>query len=56
LQRRIGQHFSAFVAYQFNDMSVGQCSAVNPNVCGYSAMRHTGQIGLNWHPKPIRLD
>ncbi|HET8826376.1 MAG TPA: hypothetical protein VFM77_14655 [Terriglobales bacterium] len=56
LQRQLGQQFSAFVSYQFNDMGVGQCTGPGTGVCGLSSMRHTGQIGINWHPRPIRLD
>lgn len=56
LQRQLGQHFSAFVSYQFNDTGIGSCSTKNTSVCGLSAMRHTGQVGINWHPRPIRLD
>lgn len=57
LQRQLGQHFSVFASYQFNDLGVGACTGTGSSkVCGGTATRHTGQIGLNWHPKPIRLD
>lgn len=57
LQRQLGQHFSAFVSYQFNDMGIGSCSGTGTSgVCGVTTTRHTGQIGINWHPRPIRLD
>ena len=56
LQRQLGQQFSAFIGYQFNDMGIAQCSTPNTAVCGLSATRHTGMIGINWHPRPIRLD
>jgi len=57
LQRQLGQHFSAFASYQFNDMGIGSCTGSGPSaVCGLTTTRHTGQIGINWHPRPIRLD
>jgi hypothetical protein len=56
LRRQLSPHFSAFVAYQFNEIGIGQCSTPSSSVCGFATIRHTGQIGLNWHPKPIRLD
>ena len=56
LQRQLGQHFSAFVNYQFNDIGFGSCTTTAGGVCGSSATRHTGSVGINWHPKPIRLD
>lgn len=56
LQRQLGEHFGVFVSYQFNDTGIGSCTANGPTVCGLTATRHTGQIGINWHPRPIRLD
>jgi len=57
LQRQLGPQFSVFVSYQFNDMGIGQCTGTGASaVCGLSALRHTGQVGINWHPRPIRLD
>jgi hypothetical protein len=56
LQRQLGPEFSVFVSYQFNDLGVGQCSTTNTSICGLTAKRHTGQFGINWHPRPIRLD
>ena len=56
LQRQLGQQFNVFVSYQFNDLGLGQCGATNTSLCGVTAKRHTGQIGINWHPRPIRLD
>jgi hypothetical protein len=55
LQRQLGQQFSVVVSYQFNDFGMGQC-ATNTSVCGLRAERHTGMVGINWHPRPIRLD
>jgi hypothetical protein len=54
LQRQLGQQFSAFVSYQFNDMGLRQCAPTV--ICGGTSTRHTGQVGINWHPRPIRLD
>jgi hypothetical protein len=56
LQRRLGQQFSFFVSYQFNDMGLSQCTTGPTSVCSGTSTRHTGQVGINWHPKPIRLD
>ena len=57
LQRQLSEHFSAFVSYQFNDMGIGKCSGVPiTSGCGLGLTRHTGMIGINWHPRPIRLD
>jgi hypothetical protein len=56
LQRQLGEHFGAFVSYQFNDTGIGQCTSSSSSVCGFAARRHTGMVGINWHSRPIRLD
>ena len=56
LQRQLGPHFSAFASYQFNDLGFGFCPTGSSTTCGVNTIRHTGMIGLNWHPRPIRLD
>ena len=65
LRRQIGRDFSAYVGYQFNEFYFG-CGAVPvPSVpssvppslaCGNRSQRHVGTVGLDWHPRPIRLD
>ena len=56
LRRRLGQHFGAFVNYQFSDLGFGSCAVAAGSVCGQSSQRHTGMIGIDWHPRPYRLD
>lgn len=56
LQRQFGPHFNAFASYQFNDLGFASCFTGVSNTCGTSTTRHTGMVGINWHPKPIRLD
>jgi hypothetical protein len=51
----LGMQFSAFVSYQFNDMGLGACPT-STSVCAMTTTRHTGTVGINWHPRPIRLD
>jgi hypothetical protein len=58
LRRQLSEHFDAFASYQFNSFGSGSCvnSATNNSVCGQGIQRHTGSIGIDWHPRPIRLD
>jgi hypothetical protein len=56
LQRQLGPHFTAFASYQFNDLGFASCFAGGSTTCGVKSTRHTGMIGFNWHPKPMRLD
>lgn len=56
LRRQIGQHFGAFMSYQFNDFGTGNCTTAGGPLCGQTIQQHTGTIGIDWHPRPIRLD
>lgn len=58
LSRRLGQHFSAFLSYQYDRFGSSGCSTASGShtVCGGYAPRNTGSIGIDWHPHVIRLD
>jgi hypothetical protein len=58
LRRQIGQHFGAFMTYQFNNFGSSSCtSSSGANaLCGQTVQYHVGSIGIDWHPRPIRLD
>jgi hypothetical protein len=58
MRRQLSEHFDAFASYQFNEFSAQSCTttAVNTSVCGQTSGRHTGVIGIDWRPRPIRLD
>ena len=57
LRRQLGRHFGAFASYQYGsiDFSSGLCTTSTPN-CSRVSARHVGLIGLDWTPRPIRLD
>jgi hypothetical protein len=52
VHRQLGHHFDAFASYQLSTSGIGSCTA--GSVCG--SHEHIGNLGLNWHPDPIRLD
>lgn len=58
LRRQLSRQFDAFATYQFNSFGSGACvsSATNRNACGRELNRSTGAIGIDWRPRPIRLD
>ncbi|MFZ0418154.1 MAG: hypothetical protein WAM04_08605 [Candidatus Sulfotelmatobacter sp.] len=62
LHRQFGRSLRGFVSYQFNDLAFdtscplvanGSSSTVS---CSNMAQRQVGSIGLDWTPRPIRLD
>jgi hypothetical protein len=55
-QRQLGPHFSLFFSYQFDELFFNSSLCSNGGSCGQSSQRHVASIGLDWHPRPIRLD
>jgi hypothetical protein len=64
LHRQFGRNLRGFVSYQFNDMSFDSSCPLPANVlnstgtvgCSNRSYRQVGSIGLDWTPRPIRLD
>ena len=62
LHRQFGRSLRGFVSYQFNELAFDtSCPlATMPGTatasCGNMSQRHVGSIGLDWTPRPIRLN
>jgi hypothetical protein len=59
LHRMFGRTLHAFASYQFNDLAFDNsyCQTTStPGPCSRIAQRSVGTIGLDWTPRPIRLD
>ena len=58
LRRLFGRYMDGYLTYQFSDLNfnVPICPTADPTACGRSSQRHTIIIGLDWHPRPIRID
>jgi hypothetical protein len=54
--RMLGRNFHAFASYQFNELSFDNSICVAGVACSRISQRHTGTIGLDWKPRPIRID
>ena len=53
MRRQLGRYFSGVISYQFHDLSFdGGAFSTGSHV----SQRHVALIGLDWHPRPIRLD
>ena len=60
LHRQLSRDFSMFLSYQFNDLTFDStfCTSgtnISTN-CNRTSQRHMVTVGLDWHPRPIRLD
>jgi len=62
LHRNLGRSFHVFASYQFNDLSFDRsfCGVTATGAslapCNRMSQRQLGTIGLDWRPRPIRLD
>jgi hypothetical protein len=56
LRRNFGHNFKAFASFQFNDLSFDNSYCGSTGACNRTSQRYTGTIGLDWIPRPIRLD
>jgi hypothetical protein len=59
LHRQFGRSLRGFVSYQFNDLSFDTAcpfGSSSTGACSNRAQRHVGSIGVDWTPRPIRLD
>ncbi len=56
VHRMLGRNFHAFASYQFNELSFDDSICVAGTPCSRISQRHTGTIGLDWTPRPIRID
>ena len=53
VRRRFGRYFTGFLNYQFNDLTFDS-EACSKGPC--NSQRHVAILGLQWHPRPVRLD
>jgi hypothetical protein len=59
VHRQLGRNFHAFASYQFNELSFDQsfCASITAGgSCSRISQRHIGTIGLDWTPRPVRID
>jgi hypothetical protein len=54
--RMFGRNFKAYASYQFNEISFDSSFCGTSHTCSRISQRHVGTIGLDWTPRPIRLD
>ena len=56
VHRQIGHNFHAFVSYQFNELSFDNSFCAGTTICNRISNRQVATFGLDWTPRPIRLD
>ena len=56
LHRQIGHDFHAFMTYQFNELAFDNSYCAGLAACNRIANTHVITVGLDWTPRPMRLD
>jgi hypothetical protein len=56
VHRMLGRTLHAFASYQFNELTFDRSFCQGTSACSRSSERQVGTIGLDWIPRPIRLD
>jgi hypothetical protein len=56
LRRQLSRYFQGFATYQYNKLLFGSGFCSSGTHCNAGYGQHTGMIGVDWTPHPIRLD
>jgi hypothetical protein len=56
VHRRIGRSLRAFVSYQLNGLGFSNGCTLGTISCSNTSRQQVGSFGLDWTPRPIRLD
>jgi hypothetical protein len=56
VHRSFGHDFHGFASYQFNELSFDNSLCASGNPCSRIANRNVVTFGVDWTPRPIRLD
>lgn len=56
VHRQLSRSLRAFLSYQFNDLSFNNTCTLGAAACNSISHNQVGSFGLDWTPRPIRLD
>ena len=56
LRKHLGRELSAFGGYRFNDLAFDSSFCDTSTDCGHTSQRHMVTVGVEWHPRPSRID
>jgi hypothetical protein len=58
-RKHIGRTYDFFAAYRFSEVAFNAPPGLNPELgfgTGRISSRHVGTVGVEWHPKPTRIE
>lgn len=56
VHRSFGREFRGFASYRFNQLAFDSSFCATPEGCSRISNRNLFTVGLNWTPKPMRID
>ncbi len=56
IHRQLGHEFHGFLSYQFNELAFDHSYCGGLSACDRISHRHVITVGVDWTPRPIRLD
>ena len=60
LRKHLGRAYDVFAAYRFAEIGFdnadGLCGSPGAGACSNISQRHTGTVGVEWHPRPKRIE
>ena len=56
LRKHLGRNFGLFGAYHFNEVAFDHSFCANGGSCSRISNRNIGSIGVDWHPRPVRIE
>ncbi len=56
LHRHFGRQFHGYLSYQFNEVAFDHSFCISGTPCDRISNRHVVTFGLDWTPRPIRID
>ncbi len=55
MRKHLGRTYEFFAAYRFGEEAFSQTVCLS-NSCGKISQRQVGAIGVEWHPRPTRIE
>jgi|HubBroStandDraft_4_1064222.scaffolds.fasta_scaffold10184_2 hypothetical protein len=56
LRKHLGRSYEFFAAYRFSELAFDQTVNLGISGTGKIAQRNVGTIGIEWHPRPTRIE
>jgi hypothetical protein len=56
VRKHLGRSYEAFAAYRFSELAFDQTVNLGLSGTGKIAQRQVGTIGIEWHPRPTRIE